>query len=72
MAKPRICPECDHEFHHGWDGIDSHWRSKHNQIMRYEEAWPLIWSGRYKRKDKYQPGESEFSAKNQPNQPAHQ
>lgn len=51
MAKPNICPECGHEFYHGWDGIDSHWRSKHNSIMRYEEAWPLIWSGRYERKD---------------------
>jgi len=52
MRKPNICPECGHEFYHGWDGIDSHWRSKHNSIMRYEEAWPLLSSGRYpKQKD---------------------
>ena len=50
MAKTEICPECDHEFPHGWDGIDSHWKSKHNHIMRYEDAWPLISSGQYKRK----------------------
>jgi|HubBroStandDraft_6_1064221.scaffolds.fasta_scaffold10400_2 hypothetical protein len=53
MAKAQVCPECDHEFPHGWDGIDSHWESKHNTIMRYEEAWPLIWSGKYKRKDRH-------------------
>jgi hypothetical protein len=50
MAKPEVCPECGHEFPHGWDGIDSHWRSKHHRIMRYEEAWPLLQSGRYKGK----------------------
>jgi hypothetical protein len=50
MARSEVCPECGHEFPHGWDGIDSHWRSKHNHIMRYEEAWPLLQSGRYKRK----------------------
>lgn len=53
MAKPKVCPECGHEFPHGWDGIDSHWRSKHNDIMRYEEAWPLVSSGKYKRKDQH-------------------
>jgi len=55
MATPKICPECDHEFPHGWDGIDSHWRSKHNHIMRYEEAWPLLDSGQYKPKHKRLP-----------------
>ena len=50
MANPKICPECGHEFHHGWDGIDSHWRAHHNGDMRYEEAWPLLSSGTYKRK----------------------
>jgi hypothetical protein len=49
---PNICPECGHEFHHGWDGIDSHWKANHNQVMRYEEAWPLLSSGQYKRQDK--------------------
>ena len=50
MTKSEVCPECGHEFPHGWDGIDSHWRSKHNQIIRYEEAWPLLQSGRYRSK----------------------
>lgn len=37
---PRICPLCDHVFKgNGWDGIDSHWRSKHEQFMPYREFW---------------------------------
>jgi hypothetical protein len=51
MAK--VCPECGHEFQgNGWDGIDAHWRAKHEHIMPYGVAWPLIESGRYKRKSK--------------------
>lgn len=47
-----VCPECGHEFQgNGWDGIDAHWRAKHDKIMRYEDAWPLIKSGRYKRQE---------------------
>ena len=47
----KVCPECGHEFKgNGWDGIDAHWTSKHEQIMPYSEAWPLIKSGQYKRK----------------------
>jgi hypothetical protein len=46
----KSCPECGHHFQgNGWDGIDAHWRAHHDHIMRYEEAWPLIQSGRYKR-----------------------
>jgi hypothetical protein len=48
MEKSKICPECGHEFKgNGWDGIDAHWRSKHDETTRYEEAWPLIQSGQY-------------------------
>jgi hypothetical protein len=48
--KHKACPECGHEFQgNGWDGIDAHWKSKHEKIMRYEDAWPLIQSGEYKR-----------------------
>lgn len=37
---PRICPLCDHDFQgNGWDGIDAHWRSKHEQLMPYREFW---------------------------------
>ena len=47
------CPECGHQFQgNGWDGIDAHWKAKHDKIMRYEDAWPLIRSGRYKRQER--------------------
>ena len=37
---PRVCPECDHVFQgNGWDGIDAHWRSKHESLMPYREFW---------------------------------
>jgi hypothetical protein len=43
-----ICPECGHPFKgNGFDGIDAHWRAKHNGVMSYEDAWPLIKSGSY-------------------------
>ena len=39
----KFCPLCDHEFKgNGWEGIDAHWRSEHDKIMPYEDAWPLI------------------------------
>jgi len=45
----RVCPECQHVFQgNGWDGIDAHWRARHEDVMRYEDAWPLIKAGRYK------------------------
>lgn len=44
----KVCPECGHVFKgNGWDGIDAHWRSKHEDVMPYEEAWPLLQSGKY-------------------------
>jgi hypothetical protein len=47
-VSPKICPECGYRFRgQGWDGIDAHWRSRHESVMPYEEAWPLICSGRY-------------------------
>jgi len=34
----RVCPECGHTFvGNGWDGIDAHWRAKHNKVMSYDE-----------------------------------
>ena len=46
----KVCPECGHEFQgSGWDGIDAHRRANHAFVMRYEEAWPLISAGNYKR-----------------------
>lgn len=47
----KICPECGHEFQgDGWDGIDSHWKAKHANVMSYEAAWPLLSAGAYKPK----------------------
>lgn len=44
----KVCPECGHVFKgNGWDGIDAHWRSKHEDVMPYEEAWPLLRDERY-------------------------
>ena len=49
-SEKKTCPECGHEFQgNGWDGIDAHWRSKHEGIMPYEEAWPLLRDGTYTR-----------------------
>jgi hypothetical protein len=46
-----VCPECGHEFQgNGFDGIDAHWRAKHEHLMPYKEAWPLIKSGAYARR----------------------
>ena len=40
VERPRICPECRHEFKgNGWDGIDAHWKSKHEDVMPYKEFW---------------------------------
>jgi hypothetical protein len=44
----KVCPECQHVFQgNGWDGIDSHWKARHDSVMPYAEAWPLIKSGQY-------------------------
>ncbi len=46
----KVCPECGHVFQgNGWDGIDAHWRSKHEHIMPYERAWPLLREGNYRK-----------------------
>jgi hypothetical protein len=39
----RVCPECQHVFQgKGWDGIDAHWRAKHEQMMSYESFWASL------------------------------
>ncbi|HUX44916.1 MAG TPA: hypothetical protein VMV57_09215 [Terracidiphilus sp.] len=48
-AEEKICPVCGHRFKgRGWDGIDAHWRARHEAILPYERAWPLLRSGRYR------------------------
>ena len=56
--KRKICPECGYLFRgSGWDGIDSHWRARHRNIMAYVQAWPLIKSGVYRRRGRIPPGD---------------
>jgi hypothetical protein len=46
------CPQCGHQFTgNTFGGIDAHWRANHEAIMPYEEAWPLIRSGKYSRRE---------------------
>jgi hypothetical protein len=45
-AVPNVCPECAYQFKgNGFDGIDAHWRARHEHLLRYVDAWPLIRSG---------------------------
>ena len=38
--EPRVCPECGHVFQgNGWDGIDAHWRSRHEAVISYGTFW---------------------------------
>lgn len=35
-----VCPICGHVFQgNGWDGIDAHWRARHEEIIPYEQFW---------------------------------
>jgi len=46
--KKEVCPECGYVFKgNGWEGIDAHWRSKHEHVMTYTNAWPLIRNGQW-------------------------
>ena len=43
---PRVCPLCDHALQgNGWDGIDAHWKAKHEHIMPYRKFWDSLCSG---------------------------
>jgi hypothetical protein len=40
---PRVCPSVGHAFRgNGWDGMDAHWRSKHEHVMPYERFWSSL------------------------------
>jgi hypothetical protein len=40
---PRVCPECHHVFRgNGWDGIDAHWKAKHEDVMPYRAFWDSL------------------------------
>jgi len=43
----KICPDAGISSR-AVDGIDAYWRSKHEDIMPYQDAWPLLKSGKYK------------------------
>ena len=39
----RRCPECGYIFRgSGWDGIDAHWKAKHESVLPYEEFWASL------------------------------
>jgi hypothetical protein len=43
IQTPKICPECGHVFKgNGWDGIDAHWKSKHEEVMPYKDFWTSL------------------------------
>ncbi len=36
----KICPVCDHVFQgKGWEGLDAHWKAKHQDVIPYEVLW---------------------------------
>ena len=46
MARPRLCPLCGHTFKgKSWEGIDAHWRSKHEVLIKYEDFWSSLCEG---------------------------
>lgn len=39
----RRCPECGHAFRgSGWDGIEAHWRSRHEAVLPYASFWAAL------------------------------
>jgi hypothetical protein len=43
-GQPRECPVCDHVFRgNGWDGIDAHWKAKHETGASV--GYDLFWRG---------------------------
>lgn len=37
---PRLCPLCSHVFKGtGWDGVDTHWRRRHEKAISYDAFW---------------------------------
>jgi len=44
QGQPRECPSCGQVFKgNGWDGVDSHWKAKHeSSLLPYDEFWAGI------------------------------
>lgn len=43
--KPRCCPICHREFKgKGWEGMDAHWKTKHEDIASYKLFWDTLCS----------------------------
>jgi hypothetical protein len=39
----KVCPSCGHVFQgNGWDGIDAHWRARHESEMPYKTFWATL------------------------------
>jgi len=38
----RRCPLCSRVFRSGWEGIDTHWRSKHPSALPYDRFWSSL------------------------------
>jgi hypothetical protein len=39
----RVCPLCAHVFDgKGWEGMDMHWRARHEHIMTYQQFWDSL------------------------------
>jgi len=42
----KVCPECGHEFKgRGWEGLDAHWKAKHEGVLHYEQLWDSLCQG---------------------------
>jgi hypothetical protein len=43
VSPQKTCPICSHHFQgNGWDGVDAHWRSKHEAFMPYQNFWDAL------------------------------
>jgi hypothetical protein len=38
----RRCPLCSRSFRSGWEGIETHWRAAHTDVMPYEDFFASL------------------------------